>query len=303
MSVLVGVDAGASHTEAVASDESLRPLGRHRGLEGAMHPGDPTAVANVIGRIVSGALNEAGLGSKVDAIAVGAAGAGRERERAALEQALAERLGSETKLTVTTDAAIALQAAFGDGRGIVLCAGTGSIAYARDPSEKCSRVGGLGWQLGDEGSGYALAQSALAIVGRAWEGRGPSTALSERLAAVVGAASLDELVRWTQAADHTAVAGLARHVCEVAREGDRPAREAVQQAARDLVALVDALLDRFSDQAPVRVAMCGGLLSLESPVRAEVVEIVEREMPTIELIDGLVDPPLGALALAAQLLA
>ncbi len=98
MSVLVGVDAGASHTEAVAGDESLRPVGRHHGAQGAMHRGDPAAVASVIGRVVSGALNEAGLSSKVDAIAVGAAGAGRERERAALEQALADRLGSETKL-------------------------------------------------------------------------------------------------------------------------------------------------------------------------------------------------------------
>ena len=37
----------------------------------------------------------------------------------------------------------------------MVCAGSGTIAYARDPLGTIRRVGGLGPILADEGSGYA----------------------------------------------------------------------------------------------------------------------------------------------------
>src|SRR5438445_6123055 len=49
-----------------------------------------------------------------------------------------------------------LSMAFADGTGIIVSAGTGSIAYARDPAGQLHRAGGYGWQLGDEGGGYWL---------------------------------------------------------------------------------------------------------------------------------------------------
>src|SRR3989454_9289676 len=55
----------------------------------------------------------------------------------------------------------ALATAFGTGPGILVNAGTGSIAYARDPAGELHRAGGDGWQLGDEGGGYWLGGRAL----------------------------------------------------------------------------------------------------------------------------------------------
>src|SRR3989441_10905027 len=55
------------------------------------------------------------------------------------------------------DAEIALSTAFADGTGIIVSAGTGSIAYPRDPAGQLHRAGGYGWQLGDVGGGYLLA--------------------------------------------------------------------------------------------------------------------------------------------------
>src|SRR4030042_1026984 len=98
-----------------------------------------------------------------DVLVVGAAGAGREEERLALEAAL-EALRIAPRVHVTTDGAIALQSAFGDTAGIVLIAGTGSIAWARLPGGETARVGGLGAVLGDPGSGYDLGRAALRAV-------------------------------------------------------------------------------------------------------------------------------------------
>jgi N-acetylglucosamine kinase-like BadF-type ATPase len=60
------------------------------------------------------------------------AGAGRDEERDTLQAALeADRIAGS--VAVLTDAEIALEDAFGAGPGILLTAGTGSIAYGKDP--------------------------------------------------------------------------------------------------------------------------------------------------------------------------
>ena len=108
---------------------------------------------------------------------VGAAGVGRDEERKALHAALRAE-GIAATVHITTDIEIALEAAYGKGPGIVLLAGTGSFAIARLADGSLKRQGGYGWQMGDEGSGYALGRSALTAVGRAFDGRGPATGLS-----------------------------------------------------------------------------------------------------------------------------
>src|SRR2546426_7691906 len=66
----------------------------------------------------------------------------------------------------------ALATAFGTGPGILVNAGTGSIAYARDPAGELHRAGGDGWQLGDEGGGYLLGRGALDVPARPADGPG-----------------------------------------------------------------------------------------------------------------------------------
>ena len=108
MRLLVGVDAGASHTEAVVAHDDLRVLGRQRGTPGAIRAGGAAAAAEAIHDTVRGALDEAGLDAPPDVVLVGAAGAGSEQTRTELREALAEMLGARVTLRVTTDAASAL---------------------------------------------------------------------------------------------------------------------------------------------------------------------------------------------------
>lgn len=267
-----------------------------------MEPGGEARSAQAIAEVVRDALAAAEVESDTDALVVGAAGAGRETERVGLENALQQALGfPPPRLHVTTDAAIALEAVFHGQPGMLLNAGSGSIAYARDPAGVVWRVGGLGWQFGDDGSAYALVRAALGVVGRAADGRGPRTALTHRLAEAIGAGTLDDLIRWTQTADRAAVAALAPHVCDVADHGDVPARRLVDQAAADLADHLEALLRRFPDRHSVPLALSGGVLSPTSPVRAALIEIVRERLPRIQVLETRVDPPMGALAMAAGL--
>jgi N-acetylglucosamine kinase-like BadF-type ATPase len=306
MSGIVGVDAGASHTEAAAAPSGQpageQPTGRAVGGGGAVRLGGVETAAQAITDTVSRALAEAGLNPAPIAVVVGAAGAGRDEAERALLAALQESWGADALVRVVTDGEIALEAAFPGRPGILLAAGTGSIAYAREPDGRLERVGGLGWRVGDEGSGFALARAALRAVARAADRRGPHTDLAQRLTRAVGVDSVAQLAGMMHASSHTDLAALAPAVCEAALAGDAVARGLVREAALDLAQHVAALLPLFTGAPKVAVALTGGLIQPGSPVRDQLVDLLLQDMPAVELHEERVDPPLGALRMARQLL-
>jgi N-acetylglucosamine kinase-like BadF-type ATPase len=233
-----------------------------------------------------------------DVLVVGAAGAGREPERDELRKALrAENLAAN--VVVTTDIDIAWTAAFSDGPGIVVSAGTGSVAVGRDQAGKRHRIGGYGWQMGDEGSGYAIGRAALGAVSRAADARSPKTALSERILRATKSSDLDALIRWAATASPSEVAALAPHVLAVAAGGDQLAHGLTDYAARELSQLAVCLLPKMDLTPPVRVAVTGGLLAPEQPLRKTLLAKLAEE-PAFQTTDTPVDAVAGALRLATS---
>ncbi len=299
LKLFAGVDAGASHTAALLGDAAGTILKRVRGGPGILRPGRASALAGRIGRLLERQLRMAvGTFTPLEAVVVGAAGAGNEAERRALEEALKQRIKARTVL-VTTDAAAALHSAFPEGPGIVLSAGTGSIAIGRNAQGTVHRVGGWGWRFGDEGSAYSLARAALVAVARAEDGRGPETLLAARILEAAAMPSVDDLIAWARAARPERIAALAPVVCKAAAE-DPVAALLVQTAAEELALHVLALRQRLSDPA-TPVALGGGLLSKGSPVRDALVARFAAAQPPVKLVDREVDPARGALALALGL--
>jgi N-acetylglucosamine kinase-like BadF-type ATPase len=301
--LLVGIDAGASHTEVVLGEEKDRVLGRWRGGPGALRPGAESDTVRGWAEAIAQVLERVRRPGERMAVVVGAAGAGNDTSRLRAEQLLADALGPTARVRVTTDGEIALEAALPDGSpGIVIAAGSGSIGFARDPQGVLRRVGGLGPRIGDEGSGYALARAGLATAGQALDGRGPQTALAARLLGATGSTSLAELVSWVARSETRDVASLAVEVCRSANDGDAEAQRLVREAGEDLARYVDALLPHFGDLPTVRVAVSGGILGTDSPVRAQLVEALAKREVGLAFRDEPTDPVLGALRLAASLL-
>lgn len=291
--ILIGADVGGTKT-AAAVMRNGEVAGRAEGPGAAIRPGRALASAATIAETVRRALAAAGA-LQGDVLVVGAAGAGRATEARELQQALRGE-GIAQTVVVTTDIAIALEGALGPGAGIVLSAGTGSIAIARDASGASHRAGGYGWQMGDEGSGYAIGRAALGAVSRATDGRGAETALSARLLEATRSADFDELVRWTATAGPPEVAALAPHVLGAADEGDPTARAIVHYAAEELAGLVLHLRRTLGGDAPT-VALTGGLLA--NPALRQALE-ARLERDGITPAPGGVDAVGGALRLAAE---
>jgi N-acetylglucosamine kinase-like BadF-type ATPase len=281
------------------ADETLKLLGRASGDAGALRSGAVQQAAEAILDTVRRTLHQAGA-KRARGLVVGAAGAGREPERGELERALAAA-GIADAVRVTTDMEIALVAGLGREPGILVLSGTGSGACARLPSGELRRTGGHGWQFGDEGSGYWLARAAVSAVAQAADGRAPPTALAAALARAADVEGEEALLQWARNASRWVIADLARVVQDVAARGDDVARLLVDQAAQALAAHVRALRPHFRDDAPVAVAFAGGLLRPGSPLRTAVTTLLETDQPPLKMLAALVEPPRGALQLAAQL--
>jgi glucosamine kinase len=296
MPILIGADVGGSKT-AVGVSEGGAVLARAEGPGAAVRPGRALASASIIAEIVRRAL--AGTGRLAgDVLLVGAAGAGRDPERDELRKALrTENLAEQ--VVVTTDIEIALAGAFEEGPGMVVSAGTGSISVGRDRHGRRARIGGYGWQMGDEGSGYAIGRAALGAVSRAHDGRSPRTALTDRLLAATRSADFDALVRWAAGASPAEIAALAPPVLEIAAAGDPLAQGIADYAARELCQLAICLLPVLDVEPPVGVALTGGLLGTNGPLRRSVLQRLGEE-PGLRTIESPVDPVLGALRLAAD---
>jgi N-acetylglucosamine kinase-like BadF-type ATPase len=285
--IVIGADAGGTKTAAaVWRDGEL--LSRFNGAPGAVRPGRALAAASAIIDACRQALSATRL-ARGDTLVVGAAGVGRPSERDELAQALRTE-GLCDRVVVVTDIELVLAAAFDHGPGIALAAGTGSIAVSRSTEGTLLRSGGHGWQMGDEGSGYAIGRAALAAVSRAQDGRGPATALAALLPGAARVPDFDALVSWATTATPAQVASLAPAVLEAAH--DDVASGIVSAAADELAALVTNLRSRAPLSGRVPVAYAGSLLA-QAPFRAKVTAALHAA-DGVDLRDGVVEPLDGA---------
>ncbi len=293
---IVGVDAGGSGTTAACERAGRRFVSsRH-------DPANPTAygVERAVAAIEA-AIADALQGQSPAAIAVGAAGAGREAVAAAMHGALARRF-PHAKIAVADDARIALRGSVPEGDGIVLVAGTGSIAYG-ELGGAAYRAGGYGFALGDDGSGHAIGAAALRLLLRHYEGRVPRDAFLEAIEARLDVSSASAVLErvYGSASPIAAIAAIAPVAIERAGAGDRSAVKIVQAAAQELFELVRAVWRAAGcGQRTVPVALCGGLLRENSMLTFLLETRIANELPLAEIRKGgaALD---GALAIARAL--
>lgn len=304
IALVVGVDGGGSRTRVIIADESGQELATAEGGTSAVRPGEAERSADVIAATVREALATCDRSAVMPKVLVaGVAGAGRDAERDALWQALLRREVAED-VAVYADAMIALEDAFGDGPGLMVISGTGSVGFGRGPAGAFARVGGWGPACGDEGSGAWIGRRALSIVTAAYDGREPETQLTGAVLTAAEANEVPDLVAWATGAPPATLATLAPVVLRVAQGGDLRANSLVTLAVEELVLHARTLARQlFGDErAAVPLALGGGMLAKGSLLRKRMVHRLKTAVPGAQLREEEVVPVRGAVRAALRLL-
>jgi glucosamine kinase len=298
--LFAGVDGGGSSTRVLVTDEQGAELATAEGAGSAIRPGESSRSAAVIREVVQRACT--GLETRpLRAICVGVAGAGRDEERDMLQSALeADRIAGS--VIVLTDAEIALEDAFGAGPGVLLTAGTGSIAYGKGPTGMLARCGGWGPVIGDEGGGSWIGRRALGVAAASHDGREPESTLGDAIVASLGLESIERLIPWASAASPADLAKLAPIVLEVAATGDLRANSLVTLAVEELGLHVRTLARKlFTDErAAFRLALHGGLIAPKSLLRRRLEQRLKSIAPGATLLTERVVPERGAVRFAMR---
>ncbi len=251
MDFVLGMDAGGTKTllATVDRDASVLRLTRHPGLDPTTGAGGPDALRALLRD--AGAPVAATLGLPFHGEIVEATGWQRT--------IVAEAFGATAR--AVNDVAVAHRGAFAGGEGVLVLAGTGSMAWAVGPRGE-TRAGGYGDIFGDEGSAYWIGREALAAASRQIDGRAEDSGFAGALCAAIGIAPGD-LIDWTyaRAAPRAAVAGLARAVAALQAAGDATATAILTRAAQELAVVARAAATRAGLDGPLRWSMAGGVFA------------------------------------------
>jgi N-acetylglucosamine kinase-like BadF-type ATPase len=233
---VLGIDGGGSKTAFLLEDSNGKELARFEtGPSNWLSTGSDAAREAL-------AAGVAKLPSLPDVACAGFAGAGRPAAVGFYRGCL-ESLLPETRVLVETDAFITYVGAIGIQPGVLLIAGTGSIALARKGDGTMTRVGGWGSMFGDEGGGFWIGRQAIGAALRAHD----ATTFPEFIAAIVNALGLRDITdvpgAWKAGElDVRSVASLAQTVLQ--QYPSEPSREILREAAGHLRHLTELARER-----------------------------------------------------------
>jgi glucosamine kinase len=257
--LVLGGDVGGTSTRILVADLTGRVVGRGRG--------SPVAHPETAHRAFADALAEALVEAdpaRVVAGVVGMAGSGAVRDPAV--RAGYEQVWSSAGLTGTPDVRSDLEVAFAAGteatEGSVLIAGTGAVSGRLRDGRLVAAVGGHGWLLGDEGSGFWLGREAVRATLRALEGVGPASPLTDSvldaLEVTAGPQARALVVGAAYARPPVQLSALAPLVSRAHAAGDPAATALLDDAAAHLLATWDGLGPGRADGP---VVLAGSLLA------------------------------------------
>lgn len=236
----LGIDAGGSSTKWAVVDAAGQWLaaGRVAPLGGHLYSADSRRKAeDVLEHLRSKVLPFAPT-----VALVGATGLTKGSEQAVwLYETITEVFNLE-RCAVIGDMDLAHRAHYGAGEGIVLYAGTGSIAYHLSETLEVKRAGGRGYLIDDAGGGYWIGQQALRFIVRQIDARFPTNdPLSSAILAQIGSSDWDQIRAYVYAGERSAVSSLAPLVGLAAQQGSAEARHILETAGRELADLAQRL--------------------------------------------------------------
>lgn len=269
--LMLGLDAGGTSTRAVLTTAQGECVGYGVGGRGNPVSAGPERAADGVLEAVRGAISSAGV--RWDGVrAITAAMAGQRASGPGVQR-LHDRLTAEGftgRLTFESDLLATYFSGTADEFGYAIVSGTGACVVRIAGGRIESARDGLGWLLGDRGSGFWIGRRVARAVVQDLDGTGPETAMTQRLLDHLGISSeamgtegrsqaLESVVDALYALPPIELASLA----PLAFGTDDPVALRILRRAGEHLA--DSLAAVLSGPGPLVVG--GGVLSRSGPVR------------------------------------
>jgi glucosamine kinase len=298
MTHFMGIDGGGSNVRVAITTSAMAICAQSHG---------PAVNPSSVGRAQSAASIQAAMHEaltaasmnpdQIAAVAIGVAGAPAAFAESWLRETVAAVI-PHTLIVPSSDNEIALVGANGERFGVLLLAGTGSVAHGINATGEWVQVGGWGYLLGDEGSGFRLGIEAIKAVMQAFDGRGKPTCLTSKILAELQLASEWELIAWLYQPNETIirrVAQLAPLILEIAATGDEVARTIIEINAQAMAEMGYAVIRRLALETP-KIAFAGSILAHDNLLSRRLCELLGLSALPIPRY-----PPVVGAALLAKL--
>jgi len=300
----LAVDVGGTSTRAVVTSEDGTCVGY-----GRAGSGNPTSsgTANAVAAIVEATRNAmAQAGSAPADIAVGLVGiAGANAETGQWLRVEVAKAGVPERLTFEADLLVAYFSGSLAADGYAIVAGTGAAAIRVRGGQIETICDGLGWLLGDAGSGFWIGHRAVLAATSALDRRGPATLLADLFTSQLGieqivrrgpngrGVALDQVVRAVYDLRPVELARFAPLVFEAAEHGDDVALQIVADASDALAATLAAVV---MPDIGGPLVLGGSILSQQPAIAQRVARALDASANVITVSDGLA----GAAVLALR---
>jgi N-acetylglucosamine kinase-like BadF-type ATPase len=221
-------------------------------------------------------------GNQPERILLGASGAHSKEICQQIKDDLVQTLNS--KLTVIDDAQLAHTALLRGKDGILIIAGTGSIALGRYNGEEW-RIGGWGYLLGDEGSGYWISKKALQYVMFRLEIKNNNDVLTQEILKSIEGQTMSDIKSFVYSASRQEIAKISQLVYQVAQKNCESAISILRDAGEELAQLVKrALTIPTPLHSQMKIAVSGSLLLKNDIVYDSFKKVIRQDLPKHELI-------------------
>ena len=298
MTFVLGIDAGGTKTVCQLADESGEVLAEARRGGANLQASGELEVEKVLHEVMEEAIGDHDV--RPAAVCLGIAGVDRPDDARAVREIM-RRIGYKARILVVNDALVALEAGAPAQSGVVVIAGTGSIAYGRNDRNEAARAGGWGYMLGDEGSGYWIGRAAVRAVLREADRRGPATLLTGLLLNYYGVSRAQDLIHhvYQGTLRPAAIASLAQCVQGAFSDGDPVALGILRGAADQLESAalsVARRLEIVGSEFPF--ILSGGIFRAVPWLEEELARRLPLASPRSRTMLLAVEPAVGAVRLA-----
>jgi N-acetylglucosamine kinase-like BadF-type ATPase len=310
MSLVLGVDAGATKTFALVADEDGHVLGFGQGGSGNHQVAGLESALAEIRRSCEEALAQASASPPVDFGFFGLAGADLPVDYALLTPAV-EDMCLARQVRIKNDTLVALRAGLKRNWGVAVICGTGFNAGGIGPNSQEVQLPGLGALSGDWGGGSDIAQEVIRLICRAWDGRGQPTVLTEMVLSALGLPSVEELIAQLYQSqfdyypgqfDQRRLLALVPLVFEAAYEGDQVAQGLLIRVGTEAGTTANAIIKRLGlETTDVEVVLGGSVFKGKGPLLVDTVtQMVHKVAPQATIVLPEFEAVVGAVFLALE---